>query len=158
MNLYESATNVKRDIYILSISIDPEGNETEVLFELYPDWGGKSVLEIGSGDGRLTWRYIDKVSHVTAIEPDAEKHKAAVANCPRRLRGIKFINQDLDGFYRQVNLPAPTYPAKGRRSKELSHQASMPLRSLRSLTTPRSLYGSAIRGEKFDLAILSWSL
>lgn len=99
----------------MTILFDPEGNETDALFELYSNWTGKSVLEIGSGDGRLTWTYVEKVAHVTAIEPDAEKHKAAQSICPRRLKGIEFINLGLDEFV--------------KRNKE-----------------------------KFDLAILSWSL
>jgi cyclopropane fatty-acyl-phospholipid synthase-like methyltransferase len=43
----------------MSIIKDPEGSEIQALFDLYTDWGGKSVLEIGSGDGRLTWRYAE---------------------------------------------------------------------------------------------------
>ena len=99
----------------MTILFDPGGNETDTLFSLYPRWQGKSVLEIGSGDGRLTWTYVEKTAHVTAIEPDAEKHAAARAICPRRLRKIEFINLGLDAFARQNK-------------------------------------------EKFDLAILSWSL
>ena len=47
---------------------DPEGNETDALFDLV-DLEGREVLEIGCGDGRLTWRYADRAAHVTAIEP-----------------------------------------------------------------------------------------
>ena len=99
----------------MPILFDPEGKEKDALFELYPYWAGKSVLEVGSGDGRLTWSYVEKVSHITALEPDTEKHKAALADCPSRLKKIEFVNQGLDAF--------------AKRNKE-----------------------------KFDLAILSWSL
>jgi len=85
----------------MPILLDPEGNETETLFSLYPYWTGKSVLEIGSGDGRLTWTYVGKVSHVTALEPDAQKHKTAVSECPRRLKHVEFIDQCLDEFAKQ---------------------------------------------------------
>ena len=99
----------------MPILFDPEGNEADALFELYPHWTGKSVLEIGSGDGRLTWTYVGKVSHVTALEPDVEKHTIALEIRPRRLKKIEFINLGLDEFANQNK-------------------------------------------EKFDLAILSWSL
>lgn len=52
----------------MTIGIDPEGNETAALFDLV-DLDGREVLEIGCGDGRLTWRYADRAAHATAIEP-----------------------------------------------------------------------------------------
>jgi 2-polyprenyl-3-methyl-5-hydroxy-6-metoxy-1,4-benzoquinol methylase len=52
----------------MTVRIDPEGNETAALFDLV-DLEGREVLEIGCGDGRLTWRYADRAAHVTAIEP-----------------------------------------------------------------------------------------
>jgi 2-polyprenyl-3-methyl-5-hydroxy-6-metoxy-1,4-benzoquinol methylase len=52
----------------VSVRTDPEGNETDALFDLVELEGGE-VLEIGCGDGRLTWRYADRAAHVTAIDP-----------------------------------------------------------------------------------------
>jgi 2-polyprenyl-3-methyl-5-hydroxy-6-metoxy-1,4-benzoquinol methylase len=52
----------------MTVRIDPEGNETEALFDLV-EVEGREVLEIGCGDGRLTRRYADRVAHVTAIDP-----------------------------------------------------------------------------------------
>ena len=43
----------------MTIRTDPEGNETATLFDLV-DLDGAEVLEIGCGDGRLTWRYADR--------------------------------------------------------------------------------------------------
>jgi tRNA G46 methylase TrmB len=45
----------------VTIHVDPEGNETAELFDLV-DVEGREVLEIGSGDGRLTWRYADRAA------------------------------------------------------------------------------------------------
>lgn len=50
------------------IRTDPEGNEIDALFDLV-EIDGREVLEIGCGDGRLTWRYADRAAHVTAIDP-----------------------------------------------------------------------------------------
>ncbi|MCD6022454.1 MAG: Nodulation protein (NodS) [Actinomycetia bacterium] len=52
----------------MTVRIDPEGNEIDALFDLV-ELEGRQVLEIGCGDGRLTWRYADRAAHVTAIEP-----------------------------------------------------------------------------------------
>src|SRR5438105_693906 len=48
--------------------IDPEGNETRTIHELV-DFSDKDVLEIGCGDGRLIWRYADKVASVVGLDP-----------------------------------------------------------------------------------------
>jgi 2-polyprenyl-3-methyl-5-hydroxy-6-metoxy-1,4-benzoquinol methylase len=64
--------------------IDPENNEIRALFDLV-DLNGKRVLEIGSGDGRLTWRYAGLAAHVTAIEPFSESIQKAQENLPSEL-------------------------------------------------------------------------
>jgi 2-polyprenyl-3-methyl-5-hydroxy-6-metoxy-1,4-benzoquinol methylase len=64
----------------VTVRIDPEGNETDALFELV-ELEGREVLEIGCGDGRLTRRYADRAAHVTAIEPFED----AIARARERL-------------------------------------------------------------------------
>jgi SAM-dependent methyltransferase len=49
------------------------------------DLDGRRVLEIGSGDGRLTWRYAEKAAHVTAVEPFAPAVTRAEDNLPQEL-------------------------------------------------------------------------
>ena len=66
------------------IRTDPEGNETAALFDLI-DLDGTEVLEIGCGDGRLTWRYAERAAHVTAIEPFED----SIARAKERLREMK---------------------------------------------------------------------
>jgi 16S rRNA A1518/A1519 N6-dimethyltransferase RsmA/KsgA/DIM1 with predicted DNA glycosylase/AP lyase activity len=85
----------------MTILLDPEGNESNALFSLPIPWTGASVLEIGSGDGRLTWRYADKVARVVAIEPDEGKHKSALANRPQGFEHVKFLKLGLDAFVKQ---------------------------------------------------------
>jgi SAM-dependent methyltransferase len=68
------------------IRIDPEQNETGALFG-FVELDGRRVLEIGSGDGRLTWRYADKTQHVTAVEPFSPAVARAEAQLPQELRG-----------------------------------------------------------------------
>ncbi|HET9907109.1 MAG TPA: class I SAM-dependent methyltransferase [Anaerolineales bacterium] len=78
--------------------IDPENNEPRALLE-FADFSDKHVLEIGCGDGRLTWRYADHAAHVTAIEPSAEQIKLAKDNLPSHLRGrVEFHSATLEDF------------------------------------------------------------
>ncbi len=99
----------------MPINIDPEKRETQALFELCPDWSGKSVLEIGSGNGRLTWRYAGRAARVITIEPDEKAYALAMENCPRQMEHVEMLNLGFDQFILQNK-------------------------------------------ERFDLALLSWSL
>lgn len=78
--------------------IDPENNEPRALLE-FADFSDKHVLEIGCGDGRLTWRYADHAAHVTAIEPGDKQIALARENLPEHLRGrIDFHVATLEDF------------------------------------------------------------
>jgi 2-polyprenyl-3-methyl-5-hydroxy-6-metoxy-1,4-benzoquinol methylase len=82
----------------MTIRTDPEGNETDALFELV-ELEGREVLEIGCGDGRLTWRYADRAAHVTAIEPfqdSIERANRRLAEAPSDR--IEFRNVTFEGF------------------------------------------------------------
>jgi 2-polyprenyl-3-methyl-5-hydroxy-6-metoxy-1,4-benzoquinol methylase len=70
----------------MSIQIDPEGNETNALFDMV-DFDAREVLEVGCGDGRLTWRYAERAAHVTAIDPFAEAIERAKERLPGTLKG-----------------------------------------------------------------------
>ncbi len=93
---------------------DPEDTETKALHD-YADFTGKRVLEIGCGDGRLTWRYADQAASIVAIDPDADDIATAIDDSPPELR------DKID--FRVLRLEELSIPA-----------------------------------EKFDLALLSWSL
>lgn len=77
---------------------DPENKESQALFE-FVDFRDKHVLEIGCGDGRLTWLYADQTAHVTAIEPSDKQIALAKDNLPEYLRGrINFHVATLEEF------------------------------------------------------------
>ena len=69
----------------MTIRSDPEENEIRALFDLV-DFSGKHVLEVGCGDGRLTWRYAEAAAHIAGIEPFEEASRRANANQPDTLR------------------------------------------------------------------------
>ena len=98
----------------MPIRLDPEGNEPAALFDFAGSLAGKRVLEIGCGDGRLTWLYANQVAHVVALDPNADDIALAIRNCPPHLR-------------ERVGFRAGT---------------------IQEFESP----------EKFDLALLSWSL
>jgi SAM-dependent methyltransferase len=76
----------------MTIKVDPEENETGALFD-FVNLAGARVLEIGSGDCRLTWRYADRVEHVTAVEPFAPAVTRGRQRLPRELEGRVVLRQ-----------------------------------------------------------------
>lgn len=50
---------------------DPEGTEPRALATLV-DFTDRRVLEIGCGDGRLTWGYAGEAAKVLGIDTDSE--------------------------------------------------------------------------------------
>lgn len=69
----------------MAIRIDPENNETRALFDL-ADFAGRRVLEIGCGEGRLTWRYVERAAQVTGVDPSSRAIARARENVPEGLR------------------------------------------------------------------------
>lgn len=85
--------------------LDPEGAETDVIHDLI-DFVGQDVLEIGCGDGRLTWRYADDASSVLAIDPDDSAVATAREQTPDALKGkLTFRVADIT----KIDLAQETY-------------------------------------------------
>jgi cyclopropane fatty-acyl-phospholipid synthase-like methyltransferase len=86
--------------------IDPEGTEIAALLDYAGDLSGKRVLEVGSGRGRLTWRYADRAAHVTGLEPLADRAAAAQEATPPALREIvTFLPQSIEAYRRPPESP-----------------------------------------------------
>jgi ubiquinone/menaquinone biosynthesis C-methylase UbiE len=64
--------------------IDPEGAETDALAQI-ASLDGLRVLELGCGDGRLTFRYADAAGSVLAVDPDQDQIASAHAALPPHL-------------------------------------------------------------------------
>ena len=64
--------------------VDPEGVEIAALRKLAPP-DGLRVLELGCGNGRLTFRYAREAASVLAVDPDEEQITSARAALPRDL-------------------------------------------------------------------------
>jgi len=63
---------------------DPTGVEARVLDEL-AGFEDKRVLEIGCGDGRMTWLYAEQAREVLGVDSDEEAIRDARTALPDRL-------------------------------------------------------------------------
>jgi ubiquinone/menaquinone biosynthesis C-methylase UbiE len=64
---------------------DPEQNETKHL-RRFVDVADKRVLEIGCGEGRLTWRYAAASLSTIGLDPDKDGLRVAAYDRPLDLR------------------------------------------------------------------------
>lgn len=79
----------------MRVSIDPEGTEIGVIHDLV-DFSSKNVLEVGCGDGRMTWRYAERTASVLALDTNEEKIDVATRNTPESLRSkVRFLVADI---------------------------------------------------------------
>jgi ubiquinone/menaquinone biosynthesis C-methylase UbiE len=64
---------------------DLEKYEIKALQRLV-DFKGQRVLEVGCGEGRLTWEYARSAKQVTGIDPDSDAVRVANYDMPADLR------------------------------------------------------------------------
>ena len=78
--------------------VDPEKNETRALLDMV-NFSRQHVLEIGCGNGRVTWSYADQAAHVMAIDPVARQIALAKEQLPGRLKDrIEFQDIAFEDF------------------------------------------------------------
>lgn len=71
---------------------DPEENEIRSLLRLV-DLSERDVLEIGCGDGRLTWRYASQAARVVAIDSFGPSIRQAREDMPGALQDRVELHQ-----------------------------------------------------------------
>jgi ubiquinone/menaquinone biosynthesis C-methylase UbiE len=85
----------------MTLQRDPEEHEITHLHD-FADFAGARVLEIGCGEGRLTWRYAASAGRVAGIDSDFNRLSVAPGDCPPTLRSrVAFA------LARAENLPFP---------------------------------------------------
>ncbi|MDK1029574.1 MAG: class I SAM-dependent methyltransferase [Anaerolineae bacterium] len=65
----------------MSLQKDPEQTEIKYLNK-HVNFKHKRVLEIGCGEGRLTWEYGDSADLVVAFDPDFDSIRVATVDRP----------------------------------------------------------------------------
>ncbi len=69
----------------MTVQRDPDEIEVKHLRE-FANFSGARVLEIGCGEGRLTWRYASAAGQVMGIDPDPKRIGVALQDYPMALR------------------------------------------------------------------------
>jgi len=69
----------------MTIQKDIERNETKYLHK-FVDFAGKHILEIGCGEGRLTWQYAEATHSTVGIDLDADALRVASIDRPDDLQ------------------------------------------------------------------------
>lgn len=68
---------------------DPEGFERKTLHK-FVDFANKRVLEIGCGEGRLTWKYAGISALTVGFDPDHDALRVARADAPHDM--LKYVH------------------------------------------------------------------
>jgi ubiquinone/menaquinone biosynthesis C-methylase UbiE len=76
----------------MTLQKDPEGNETKYL-QVLVDFTNQRALEIGCGEGRLTWRYAAPTRWTVGIDPDEDSLRVATMERPADLLGKAFFTR-----------------------------------------------------------------
>ena len=76
----------------MTLQKDPERTETKYLHQ-YADFTGKRVLEIGCGDGRLTWLYAKSTHDMVGIDLNADDLRVATIERPADAP-VSFVRAD----------------------------------------------------------------
>jgi ubiquinone/menaquinone biosynthesis C-methylase UbiE len=76
----------------MSLQKDPEGFEKKILHK-FVDFTNKRVLEVGCGEGRLTWKYAAAPSLTIGFDADHQALRVARADSSRELHGHVHFTQ-----------------------------------------------------------------
>ena len=76
----------------MTFQTDPERNETKFLNKL-ADFADKRVLEIGCGEGRLSWQYAYTPTFTIGIDPDHDSLRVATIDRPSDLTDKVLFSQ-----------------------------------------------------------------
>ena len=70
----------------MTLQKDPEGSERKILHK-YAGFTNKHVLEIGCGEGRLTWQYAKAMRSTFGVDLDIDALRVASVDRPYDLTG-----------------------------------------------------------------------
>lgn len=74
----------------MSVQRDAERSESRYL-QAFASFAGKRVLEVGCGEGRMTWQYANASRLTVGIDPDHDALRVAQVDRPSDLeRQVRF--------------------------------------------------------------------
>jgi ubiquinone/menaquinone biosynthesis C-methylase UbiE len=68
----------------MTLQRDPERNESKYLHS-FADFTNKRVLEVGCGEGRLTWQYANRARSTIGVDLDTDALRVAIFDRPSGL-------------------------------------------------------------------------
>lgn len=68
----------------MTLQRDPERNESKYL-HTFADFTNKRVIEIGCGEGRMTWQYAKAAQTTIGVDPDKDALRVAEVDRPSGL-------------------------------------------------------------------------
>jgi ubiquinone/menaquinone biosynthesis C-methylase UbiE len=75
----------------MSIQKDPERNEAKYLHS-FADMTNQRVLEVGCGEGRMTWQYAKTTRRTIGIDSDRNALRIASVDRPHDLEGKAYFS------------------------------------------------------------------
>jgi ubiquinone/menaquinone biosynthesis C-methylase UbiE len=76
----------------MTLQKDPERNESKYL-HTFSDFTNKRVLEIGCGEGRLTWQYAKETRSTIGIDLDTDALRVARIDRPSDLESRAYFSR-----------------------------------------------------------------
>ena len=76
----------------MTLQKDSERNETKYLHK-FADFAGKRILEIGSGEGRLTWQYAKETRLTLGIDLDPDALRVATIDRPSDMENKVYFSR-----------------------------------------------------------------
>jgi 2-polyprenyl-3-methyl-5-hydroxy-6-metoxy-1,4-benzoquinol methylase len=84
----------------MAVRQDPENSELDALQDFVGRFAGKRVLEIGCGNGRLTYQYAAEAALVHGIDPSEQKIAEARQKIPETLQNrLEFWDVGIENFF-----------------------------------------------------------
>lgn len=81
----------------MTLQRDPERNESKHLHK-FVDFTDKRVLEVGCGEGRMTWQYTKRTHTTIGIDPDVDALRIARIDRPSDLENKVLLACAASGY------------------------------------------------------------